>query len=113
MKTAKEVALEIIAEASRALPPGFKNKGWNKSVKGEDPSQERAMRDRMNGIQRDKDGNVTHRNNKPIAKKEDIKEDMLDEGLSIERLKLLKASGKLSEAKFQRRKAELIKKGIA
>lgn len=35
------------------------------------PSAEREMRDRMNGIRRDKDGNITHIRGKEIKKKEE------------------------------------------
>jgi hypothetical protein len=42
-----------------------------KRLDRENPSEERAMRDRMNGIQRDKDGKITHRNWKPIEQKKD------------------------------------------
>lgn len=34
-----------------------------------DPKVEREMRDRMNGIKRDKDGNITHRNGKSVGEK--------------------------------------------
>lgn len=45
-----------------------------KRLDRENPSEERAMRDRMNGIIRDKDGKITHRNWKPIVKKEEKKD---------------------------------------
>lgn len=47
--------------------PGSGPQGRRSSSSTYKPSAEREMRDRMNGIQRDKDGKITHIHGKPVG----------------------------------------------